>query len=763
MTQSIRTPLAVIIPALGVVLLGISFLLLHLTGPSDGARLSPGQSVWRPDGVVVTPLQSGGLHQGDVVVAVEGKSMEVWAQGLFNVGEARPQWHAGQTIAYTVLRNGRIENVSVTLGPYPLGAIVLQEWSTILYALVFFLVAGFVFLLRPGEAAARVQFLAAASMVGATTWSLGLQVGDLVNGLGFWLFKAATIGIYLLFWIALLHFALIFPRPHAILVKWRSVIPLLYILPYAGALISLLVVWPLATNTLDWLGRWSLAESIFPPISTVLSIMLVLWSYRTAQSAAERQKIRWLVYAVLLSAGGGLLLWQLPNLLGYRILSSNTLGLLVLPYPFALAIAILRHRLFDITIVINRTLVYGALTVSLVSLYVLVVSLTSRLFHPESTFLPSLLATGLVAVLFQPLHLRLQRLANRLIYGERDDPYAVLARLGARLEATLIPEEVLPTVIQTIAQALKLPYVAISLKHRETFAIVAVYGIAQRELLTLPLLHSGELVGQLQLAPRDASETFTAADRKLLAAVASQVSVAAHAVRLTADLQRSREHLVTTREEERRRLRRDLHDGLGPTLASMTLKLDAARNLLAQNSPALDPLLCDLKAQTQATIAEIRRLVYDLRPPTLDELGLVSALREQIVQYNQVEGVQMAIEAPSSLPPLPAAVEVAAYRIVLEAVTNVVRHARARTCRIRLQAADALSVEVIDDGVGLPLHYRAGVGISSMRERTAELGGICQIESSATSGTHILVQLPLVKADVSEKIAANDGMSLSGE
>ncbi len=740
-----RSRFIFILLSCGAVLLGVAFLLLHVGGPSDGARLAPGQSVWRTDGVIVTPLQPGELRQGDVVVAIEGKSMGEWARELFELRVVRPQWHIGQTITYTVIRNRHSLNVPVTLRPYPLSTIVLQEWSTILYALVFLLVAVFVFLLRSNEPAARVQLLMASSMVGATTWSFGLQVSDLVNGVGFWLFNATTVGVYLLFWISLLHFALIFPRPHAVTVKWRALMPLLYTLPYACALISILGMWLLASNILDWIGHWSLAESIFPLIFTVLSLMLALWAYKTAQSTAERQKLSWIVYAGLLSGGGGLLLWQLPNLLGYPIISTNALGLLVLPYPFALAIAILRHHLFDINVIINRTLVYGTLTVSVIGLYVLVVSMVSMVFHPSSVFLPSLLATGFVAVLFQPLRARLQQIVNRLIYGERDDPYAVLTRLGSRLEATLIPEAALPTVVQTIAQALKLPYAAITLKQGETFAIAASYGFAQHELFTLPLVYFGEIVGQLQLAPRGANEIFTTADRKLLTAIAAQVGVAAHAVRLTADLQRSREHLVTTREEERRRLRRDLHDGLGPTLASMTLKLDAARNLLTQNSPALDPLLCELKAQTQATIADIRRLVYDLRPPALDELGLISALREQIVQYSQMSGVQMGIEAPSSLPALPAAVEVATYRIVLEAVTNVVRHAQAHTCHVRLQVSDVLIVEVSDDGMGLPSQYHVGVGISSMRERTSELGGTCRIESNGTKGTHILVRLPLAK------------------
>lgn len=740
-----RARFTVILLACGVLFLGVVFLLLHITGPSDGTRLSPGQSVWRPAGVIVTPLQPGRLRQGDVVVAVEGKSLESWAQGLFRFDLARPQWRVGQTITYTVLRDGRSLDVPVILEPYPLGTIVLQEWSTILYALVFLLVAVFVFVLRSDEYAARVQLLMAASMVGATTWSFGLQVSDLVNGIGFWLFIATTLGVYLLFWSSLLHFALIFPRPHAITVKWRFVLPLVYTLPYACALVVILSTWPPAGSALDWIGRWSLAESIVASIYSALALLFVFWAYRTARNTTERQKIRWIVYAGFISGAGGLLLWQLPGLLGYSILSSNALGLLVLPYPFALAIAILRHHLFDIDLLIKRTLVYGTLTVSVVGMYVLIVSSVSLLFHPSTTFLPSLLATGMVAVLFQPLRARLQRIVNRLFYGERDDPYAVLARLSSRLETTLIPEEVLPAVVQTVAQALKLPYAAIALKHGDTFALVASYGRSQHELFTLPLVYHGETVGQLQLALRGPDEPFSTADRTLLAAIASQVGVAAHAVRLTADLQRSREYLVTTREEERRRLRRDLHDGLGPTLASMTLKLDAARNLLAQHSPALDPLLCELKAETQATIADIRRLVYDLRPPALDELGLVSALRQQFAQNNRGNSVQMVLEAPEALPSLPAAVEVATYRIVLEAVTNVVRHAQARTCQVRLALSDGLIIEVIDDGVGLPIQYHAGVGISSMQERTAELGGTCQIKSHVAEGTHILVRLPLPK------------------
>jgi signal transduction histidine kinase len=256
------------------------------------------------------------------------------------------------------------------------------------------------------------------------------------------------------------------------------------------------------------------------------------------------------------------------------------------------------------------------------------------------------------------------------------------------------------------------------------------------------LSYQGETVGQLILAPRAAGESFSLADRRLLDDLARQAGVAAHAVRLTSDLRRSRERLVSAREEERRRLRRDLHDGLGPQLASVTLKLDAARNLLEHDPAATGTLLADLKTQTQAAIADIRRLVYDLRPPALDDLGLVSALRQQIGQY-QYNQLNIKIDAPDNLPPLPAAVEVAAYRIVQEAITNVVRHADARNCIVSLGVGNGLCLDIRDDGRGLPADRRAGVGLSSMRERATELGGHCEIGPAPGGGTCVMAWLPL--------------------
>ncbi|MFQ5923978.1 MAG: histidine kinase, partial [Anaerolineales bacterium] len=589
-----------------------AFLLLHLVGPSDGARLDPGQPVWKPDGVVVTPLeeQSDGLRAGDVVVAVDGRGMESWAGALFELTTSRPTWQHGESITYTVLRDGRQLEVPIALGRYPIGAVVRNNWGTILFALVSQLVATFVFIRRADAQAARVLLLWASSILSATTWSLGLQVSDLVNGIGFWLFQATGFFAYTLFWIAGLHFALVFPRQLPIVLKSPWIMRSLYVVPYVLYLGYLAAAWPGASSTLDWLGRWGPGSGVLASIYLALMVITVIWGYRTNRDAGSRRKIRWVVFAAFVSGGGGLLLWLLPPLvLGRSIIGANTLGILVLPFPLALAVAIMRHRLFDIDLIINRTLVYGALTASTMGIYVLIVGYLGGLVQERDRSVIAFLTTGLVAVLFQPLRQRLQRGVNRLMYGERDDPYAVLSRLGKGLEGTLVPQSVLPTIAEMVAQTLKLPYVALALKQGEEFKIATAYGQPRGDPIRLPLVYQGEAVGQLIVAPRALDEAFTASEQRLLEDIGHQAGVAVHAVRLTADLQRSRERLVTAREEERRRLRRDLHDGLGPELASLSLKLEAARNLIDRDPNVADSLLAELKTQVQEAIADIRRLV----------------------------------------------------------------------------------------------------------------------------------------------------------
>ena len=491
----------------------------------------------------------------------------------------------------------------------------------------------------------------------------------------------------------------------------------------------------------------------------------------------ERRQLAWFMFAAVpLAAGQGLLTLDLlvanfttdfwlgtvhilrPWPVFRAVLYATVFSLLLV--PVFTYIAILRYRLYDVGVVINRTLVYGALTSCVVAIYVLVVGGVGAIFQARGNLGVSLLATGTVALLFQPLRSRLQRGVNRLMYGERDDPHAVVSRLGRRLEATLAPGAVLPTVVETIAQALKLPYAALLLKEAERYRTAAAYGSPVGETESLPLVYRGEEIGRLVIAPRAPGEGFSAADRRLLEDLARHAEVAVHAVRLTADLQRSRERLVATREEERRRLRRDLHDGVGPTLTGLALQLNAARKLVASDrTEDAEQTLARLEARTQETIAEMRRLVHGLRPPALDDLGLVHSVRRQAAGQGMLDGPEhvgaaerlengtvFSVEAPEELPELPAAVEVACYRIAQEAVTNVSRHAHAGTCRVRFsvdRAAGALELEISDDGEGMPEERVAGVGLSSMRERAEELGGTLTVAPGRGGGTRVLARLPL--------------------
>lgn len=260
----------------------------------------------------------------------------------------------------------------------------------------------------------------------------------------------------------------------------------------------------------------------------------------------------------------------------------------------------------------------------------------------------------------------------------------------------------------------------------------------------MPLIHQGETVGYIVLGPRAPNEAFSSTDVRLLEDLAPQVGVAVKAVRLTTDLQRSREQLVLAREEERRRLRRDLHDDLAPTLASLGLTASTAADLIPTNPAMATALVKELQAEIRSAVGNIRRLVYDLRPPALDELGLLAAVRERAAQYsNAPEGFHVTVDAPTELPALPAAVEVAAYRIVQEALENVSKHAQAMRCVIRFTNHNGLEIEITDDGMGLPSNITPGVGLRSMRERAEELGGNCVIEPGVNGGTRVLARLPI--------------------
>ncbi len=493
----------------------------------------------------------------------------------------------------------------------------------------------------------------------------------------------------------------------------------------------------------------------------VVVVFAQTYRFRRVSNAVQRQQTKWVVAgisaALLVLLSAMLLLIVLDpaptssSSLAVLLIGNVTYSLAMLLIPLSIGVAILRYRLWNIDLIINRTLVYGALSAGVVGLYVLVVGGVGLMLQVRGNLLVSILAAGLVAVLFQPVRERLQRAVNHLMYGERDNPYAVLSHLGQHLESTLAPEDVLPAVTRTVREALKLPYAEIQLERKEAFETAAAAGDPVDDTISLPLVYGGETVGRLILGTRAGEEGFAPAEKRLLEDLAHQIGVAAHAtlltneaVRLSADLQRSRGRLVKAQEEERRRLRRDLHDGLGPQLAGLTMTAEAARDLISTDPERAEELLGDLMERAQDAVSDVRSLVYALRPPALDALGLLGALRVH-ADHHTTGGVRVDVESPEGLPPLPAAVEVAAYRIVLEAVNNAERHADARRCTVHLtldRADGILCIEVTDDGRGIGKDPGTGVGLSSMRERATELGGSFEIEAVDSGGTRVRACLP---------------------
>lgn len=411
--------------------------------------------------------------------------------------------------------------------------------------------------------------------------------------------------------------------------------------------------------------------------------------------------------------------------------------------PAALGVAMLRYQLFDGDRLLNRTLVYTVLTVGVAGVFGLTVGLASGALGGDGT--GAVAAAVVIALGLAPARNLVQRAVDRLLYGQRRDPYAALTGLGRQLSATIAPDEVLPVVVRTVRGALRLPYVAVTLAGDTQPA--AADGEPTPAAAELPLRHAGNEVGRLTVGLRDGQRFLDPGDERQLQGFAQQAGIAADGVRLTHDLRRSRDELAVARDEERHRIRRDLHDGLGPTLAGVALGLGAARRAVAASAPETADLLASMETEVKGSLADVKRLVADLHPTTLEELGLAEALRQyaETVTQRSEGALKVKVELAGPLAPLPAAVEVAAYRIVLEAVTNVARHAQASLCTVAVSMADGrLGLTVTDDGGGMPpLGQAKGLGLRSMAERAAELGGECTVGAARDRGTRVAAAIPL--------------------
>jgi signal transduction histidine kinase len=626
----------------GSVLAAAAFTVDRLASASDGGGIGFYDEAWSDDGVRVTALDpgaagAGGLEVDDLVRSIDGTTMDEWLALVADPGAARPD---GVDVPYVVDRGDATVRPAISWGEPDVGVAIATTWSVALLSIAIAAIAGYVFARRPDLPASTALVIGAVGIAGSSVpWALGTTTSGITLGGPFVLLVVLTVGLYMVTWPAAIHMALVFPRPLRAVERHPGLVPAVYAIALGGYGLGLAASLATSTSTLAWIGSWPRIQLVVLISCLAAFLGLFAWRYRNEDQPEERRRSRWAAGAALLSVILGLVLFQIPELvLGRSLLPASWIGLVALPIPIGLAMAILRDHLFGIDVVVNRTLVYGMLTAGVFAIYLTASAVLRWIVGDDAGYGGILLATGAAVLLALPVRDRLQRAVDRLMYGD----------------------------------------------------------------------------------PRHA------------------------------ELVRQRESLVVAREEERRRLRRDLHDGLGPTLAAVGLRAETAAAQLDAGSVAdAQVSLSELSREVEMAMTDVRRLVDGLRPPALDELGLVGAIDQQVRRLEGMRqdgrALQISVASTGSdgLRSLPAAIEVAAYRIAVEAVTNAVRHADADRCDVRIDAGDTLRIEVSDDGRGLAGDARAGTGLESMTARATEVGGHLDLERAPEGGTRVVAVLPL--------------------
>ena len=481
--------------------------------------------------------------------------------------------------------------------------------------------------------------------------------------------------------------------------------------------------------------------------------------------AEERQQLKWIAYAVLTTVGAILALtflagqvlpswtWELPIIFGFGV-----------AFPVAIGIAIFKHRLYDIDIVISRTLVYGTLALFITAVYVVIAVGVGALIGGggKPNLGLSILATAIVAVGFQPLRELLQRVANSIVYGKRATPYEVLAQFSERVAESYAMEDVLPRMARVLAEGTGAQRADVWLLNGDALRSAAAWPESASlhepihvtgSNLTLPggserlaeVRHQGEQLGALSIVKRR-GEALTPIEENLLAHLAAQAGLVLRNVRLTANLQArleelraSRRRLVRAQDDERRKLERNLHDGAQQHLVAIKVKLGLAEMLASRDPEKARATIEQLKADTDEALQTLRDLARGIYPPLLAERGLVMALEAQARKAT----VPVTVEG-DGVARYPQEVEATVYFCVLEALQNAQKYAGPSRVMVTLDDDDdELAWTVADDGCGFDVAtMRRGAGLTNMSDRLDALGGSVSITSSSR-GTTLQGQIPL--------------------
>jgi signal transduction histidine kinase len=535
---------------------------------------------------------------------------------------------------------------------------------------------------------------------------------------------------------------LLFPTGSVPSPRWR---PVLYALLAALAVLAALVV---ADADLSGGGPQTLAVSAAAVLvggALAAAVGLVLRWRRSA--GVQRAQLRMFALAAAAVAG-----WYVVTglLVSVGLGIQTPVDLIAAPVAYispvlATGYAVARHHLYGVDPVINRLAMWGIVSAVLLGGYLGAVTLlTSVSGAAQGSPTVAALVAGAVALCLAPVRSRVQRLVDRAMYGFRDDPLEMFRAAGKRLSAAVHPADVGLEIVRTATGSLRLPWAALDLETEGEWTRVAEVGVPPRnEPFLVPIRDAGEDVGRLLVAPRRGEGGLGERDARLLADLSTQAGPAVRAARMVTELTDSRERLIQARESERRRLQRDLHDGLSPALSGIGLSADAARRLLAVRPTMADGLLQRISVEARESAEVVRRMLADLRPAGLEDAGLVAAVTERAFLLQRPGEFDIRVRAPECLDVMSQGVQVAAYRITVEAMTNAARHSGGTCCDVLLEESDGhLRIAVTDDGHGLRYDALPGVGLTSMRERASEAGGHLTLDRVGR-GLTVLAELPI--------------------
>jgi signal transduction histidine kinase len=494
----------------------------------------------------------------------------------------------------------------------------------------------------------------------------------------------------------------------------------------------------------------------------------------------EREQLKWIAYVVVFTALATLGVFVAQLLVPQAGVATNDIWLVVnllgfaVALPVAIGIGVLKYRLYDIDIIISRTIVYGALAVFITAVYVGIAVGIGALVGGggKPNLALSILATAIVAIGFQPVRERMQKVANRLVYGKRATPYEVLSEFSGRVAETYAADEVLPRMARVLKEGTGAESATVWLRVSAQLRPAATFpdGIAAHVSLPMPdgslpslpgatraveVRHQGELLGALSVSRRR-GEPLTPIEEKLVDDLAHQAGLVLKNVGLSADLRArleelraSRQRLVSAQDLERRRLERNLHDGAQQHLVALKVKLGLAEMLLTRDPEKAKTTLEQLKGDADEALEALRDLARGIYPPLLADKGLVVALESQARKAT----LPVTVEA-ESVGRYTQDVEATVYFCVLEALQNVQKYARASCVVVRLHGEDdALIFNVKDDGKGFDaVTAKQGAGLANMHDRADAIGGVVEVTSRPGIGTLIRGTLP-VKVQVAVAVA----------